>query len=43
MYAKRAGSHTIEVERASHSVYRSHPKEVTALIEAAANHAMGGK
>ena len=43
MYAKRAGSHTIEVEGASHSVYESHPKEVAALIEAAANHAMDGK
>ena len=33
MYAKRAHSHTIEVQGASHSVYESHPKEVAALIE----------
>jgi pimeloyl-ACP methyl ester carboxylesterase len=39
MYAKRAGSHTIEVQGASHSVYESHPKEVAALIEDAAKHA----
>jgi pimeloyl-ACP methyl ester carboxylesterase len=38
MYAKRANSHTIEVEGASHSVYESHPKEVAALIEDAARH-----
>lgn len=38
MYAKRAGSHTIEVKGASHSVYQSHPKEVAALIEDAAKH-----
>jgi pimeloyl-ACP methyl ester carboxylesterase len=43
MYAKRAHSHTIEVEGASHSVYESHPKEVAALIEEAANHAADGK
>ena len=43
MYAKRARSHTIEVEGASHSVYESHPKEVAALIEDAANHALDGK
>jgi len=43
MYAKRAHSHTIEVEGASHSVYESHPKEVAALIEEAANHAVDGK
>jgi pimeloyl-ACP methyl ester carboxylesterase len=42
MYAKRAQSHTIEVEGASHSVYESHPKEVAALIEDAANHALDG-
>ena len=40
MYAKRAGSHTIEVQGASHSVYESHPKEVAALIEQAATHAV---
>src|ERR1700729_2691871 len=38
MYAKRAKSHTIEVEGASHSVYESQPKEVAALIEQAATH-----
>jgi len=43
MYAKRAHSHTIEVEGASHSVYESRPKEVAALIEDAANHALDGK
>jgi pimeloyl-ACP methyl ester carboxylesterase len=42
MYAKRARSHTIEVEGASHSVYESHPKEVAALIEEAASRAMNG-
>jgi pimeloyl-ACP methyl ester carboxylesterase len=42
-YAKRADSHTIEVEGASHSVYESHPKEVAALIEDAARHALKGK
>lgn len=40
MYAKRANSHTIEVQGASHSVYESHPKEVAALIEQAATHAI---
>jgi pimeloyl-ACP methyl ester carboxylesterase len=39
MYAKRAHSHTVEIEGASHSVYESHPKEVAALIEQAAQHA----
>ena len=43
MYARRAHSHTVEVEGASHSVYESHPKEVAALIEDAASHAMDGK
>jgi len=43
MYAKRAHSHTIEVEGASHSVYESHPKEVAALIEDAASHPMDGE
>jgi pimeloyl-ACP methyl ester carboxylesterase len=43
MYARRAGSQTIEVEGASHSVYESHPKEVAALIEDAASHAMDRK
>jgi pimeloyl-ACP methyl ester carboxylesterase len=36
MYATRAHSHKIEVQGASHSVYESHPKEVSALIEEAA-------
>jgi pimeloyl-ACP methyl ester carboxylesterase len=35
-YAKRAKSHTVEVAGASHSVYVSHPKEVTDVIESAA-------
>jgi pimeloyl-ACP methyl ester carboxylesterase len=35
-YATRAGSHKVEVPGASHSVYVSHPKEVAALIEQAA-------
>ncbi|MGF6709515.1 pimeloyl-ACP methyl ester carboxylesterase [Luteibacter sp. W1I16] len=40
MYAKRANSHTIEVQGASHSVYQSHPQEVSKLIEEAATHAL---
>jgi pimeloyl-ACP methyl ester carboxylesterase len=43
MFAKRAHSHTIEVEGASHSVYESHAEEVAALIEDAARHASEGK
>jgi len=39
MYAARAHSHTVEIDGASHSVYRSHPKEVAAQIEQAAQHA----
>ena len=39
MYAKRAHSHTVEIAGASHSVYESHPKEVAALIEQAAESA----
>ena len=35
-YANRAHSHIVEVAGASHAVYVSHPKEVTALIESAA-------
>lgn len=35
-YAKRAGSHTVEVAGASHSVYVSHPREVASVIESAA-------
>jgi pimeloyl-ACP methyl ester carboxylesterase len=38
-YAARAGSHKVEVAGASHSVYVSQPKEVAALIEAAASEA----
>lgn len=40
MYAKRAGSHTVEIEGASHSVFESHPKEVAQLIIDAANGAV---
>lgn len=40
MYAKRAGSHTVEIEGASHSVFESHPKEVANLIIAAATGAV---
>jgi pimeloyl-ACP methyl ester carboxylesterase len=39
MYAKRAHAYTVEVDGASHSVYESHPQEVAALIEQAAEHA----
>jgi pimeloyl-ACP methyl ester carboxylesterase len=35
MYAKRAGSTTVEIDFASHSVYQSHPAEVAAMIEEA--------
>lgn len=35
-YAKRANSHTLEIAGASHSVYESHPKDVAAIIEKAA-------
>jgi len=38
-YATRAKSHMVEVAGASHCVYVSRPKEVAALIEAAATHA----
>jgi pimeloyl-ACP methyl ester carboxylesterase len=37
-YAARAKSHVVEVLGASHAVYVSRPKEVTALIEDAASH-----
>jgi pimeloyl-ACP methyl ester carboxylesterase len=37
-YAKRAKSHTIEIDGASHAVYVSRPKEVAGLIEKAATH-----
>ena len=39
-YATRANSHKVEVSGASHAVYVSHPKEVAALIEEAASHAL---
>ena len=38
-YYARAKSHTTEIVGASHSVYESHPKEVAAVIEDAAQHA----
>jgi len=38
-YAGRAKSHKVEVARASHVVYISHPKEVVAVIEQAAQNA----
>jgi pimeloyl-ACP methyl ester carboxylesterase len=37
MYAKRAGSHVVEIPGASHSVFMSHPREVAQLIIAAAH------
>jgi pimeloyl-ACP methyl ester carboxylesterase len=40
MYAKRANSHTVEIEGASHSVYESHPKEVAKLIIEAATYSV---
>jgi len=39
MYARRAGSHTVEIAGASHSVFESHPAEVAKLIIEAANNA----
>jgi pimeloyl-ACP methyl ester carboxylesterase len=39
MYAARAHSSTVEIGGASHSVYRSHPTEVAAFIEQAAQRA----
>ena len=39
-YAERAKSHEVEVAGASHSVYVSKPKEVAAVIEDAALHAL---
>jgi pimeloyl-ACP methyl ester carboxylesterase len=36
-YAARANSHVTEVEGASHSIYESRPREVAAVIEAAAS------
>src|SRR6202522_1627042 len=38
-YAKRANSHMVQIEGASHGVYASRPNEVAALIEDAATHA----
>ncbi|WP_205945827.1 alpha/beta hydrolase [Pedobacter hiemivivus] len=40
MYAKRAGSHTVEVDGASHSVYESHPKKVAQMIIDATLHSV---
>src|SRR6266850_3465642 len=42
-YAARARSHKVEVAGASHVVYISHPKEVAALIEEAAQDARQAK
>jgi pimeloyl-ACP methyl ester carboxylesterase len=39
MYAKRANSNTVEIQSASHSVFESHPKEISQLIIRAANRA----
>jgi pimeloyl-ACP methyl ester carboxylesterase len=39
-YATRANSHKVEIPGASHAVYVSRPKEVAALIEEAASHAL---
>lgn len=39
VYARRAHSHTVEAEGASHAFYISHAKEVAALIEEAAGQA----
>lgn len=36
MYAARAHARMVEIDGASHSVYESHPQEVAALIEQAA-------
>ncbi len=38
-YYARAHSHTVEIPGASHSVYESHPKQVAAVIEQAAENA----
>ena len=42
-YAARAKSHKVEVAGASHVVYISHPNEVAALIEEAAQNARQAK
>ncbi|WP_426670079.1 alpha/beta hydrolase [Mucilaginibacter sp. McL0603] len=39
MYAKRAGSNTVEIQSASHSVFESHPEEIAKLIIEAATKA----
>jgi pimeloyl-ACP methyl ester carboxylesterase len=39
-YATRANSHKVEISGASHAVYVSRPKDVAALIEEAASHAL---
>jgi len=39
-YYQRAGSHVTEIEGASHSVYTSRPREVAAVIDAAAKNAV---
>ena len=39
MYAKRANSHKVEINGASHSVYQSHPIEIAKLITEAASQA----
>ncbi len=38
MYAARAHANTVEISGASHAVFESHPREVAALIEQAAQH-----
>jgi pimeloyl-ACP methyl ester carboxylesterase len=38
MYAARAHANTVEIDGASHAVFESHPREVAALIEQAAQH-----
>lgn len=43
LYAKRAGSHKVEIDGASHSVFITHPREVTNLIVDAASHATDGQ
>ncbi len=43
LYAKRANSHKVEIDGASHSVFITHPKEVTNLIIDAATQALQRK
>ncbi|WP_308076671.1 alpha/beta hydrolase [Paraburkholderia megapolitana] len=38
MYAARAHANTVAIDGASHAVFESHPREVAALIEQAAQH-----